>query len=119
MKVKGNYHIPVLLKEVIDLLKVESEKKYIDATLGGGGHSEEIIKRGGSLLAIDWDLDAVKYATERLKKACPASSPKVVYGNFAEIDEIASRNGFKKVETCYNWETITLKMTNIYKNLIA
>lgn len=90
------YHIPVLLKETIDLLRVEPGKKYIDATLGGGGHSEEILKRGGKLLGIDRDPQAVESATARLNQACPP--PKVVWGNFENIEKIAEENSFCRVD---------------------
>jgi len=39
----SNYHTPVLLKEIIDLLNIKPGKKYIDATLGGGGHTKEFL----------------------------------------------------------------------------
>lgn len=42
----NNYHVPVLLREIIDFLQIKKGKKYIDATIGGGGHSLEILKRG-------------------------------------------------------------------------
>ena len=44
------YHEPVLLNEVLKYLNVEKGKKYIDTTLGDGGHALEILKRGGSAL---------------------------------------------------------------------
>ena len=98
MKIKGEYHIPALLQETIGLLKVEPGKKYIDATLGGGGHSEEIVKRGGQLLAIDCDPEAVEYSRQRLEDACPFSKLKVVWGNFNDIDKIARENNFLGVD---------------------
>lgn len=98
MRKTDKYHVPVLLKETIDLLKVKPKARYIDATLGGGGHAEEILKRKGVLLGIDVDPEAISYSKERLKDACPLSSPKVVQGNFAEIDKIAKEEFFEKVE---------------------
>lgn len=55
------YHIPVLLNEAIDGLKIEKGGVYIDATFGGGGHSKEILKRigeKGKLIAFDKDIEA-------------------------------------------------------------
>lgn len=103
MKIKGEYHIPALLQETIDLLKVEPGKKYIDATFGGGGHSEEIVKRGGRLLGIDCDPEAVEFSRQRLEKACStpyqtAGGIKLVWGNFVEIDKIAQENKFENVD---------------------
>jgi len=43
MLVKGEYHVPALLKETVDYLAVEPGKRLIDATVGGGGHSLEIL----------------------------------------------------------------------------
>ncbi len=107
MLVKGEYHVPALLKEAVDYLAVEPGKKFIDATLGGGGHSLEILRRGGELLAIDRDPEAIAYGSEKLKKACPAlyqpvegkiPSPKIIRGNFAEVGRIAKENGFEEVD---------------------
>ena len=61
MNVGEAYHIPVLLKEVIDGLNIKADGIYVDCTLGGGGHSTEILKRlgpDGKLIAFDQDEDA-------------------------------------------------------------
>ncbi len=101
MRTSDTYHIPALLNETVDALNVRPTKYYIDATLGGGGHSEEILKRGGNLLGIDLDPDAITEAGERLKKylACPGlTPPKFAKGNFANIGEIAKKEGFDEVD---------------------
>jgi len=85
-----NYHIPILLNEVIEGLKVEKGKKYIDATFGGGGHSEEIIKLGGMVLGLDVDKDAIEFAKKNQEL-------RVVHRNFKNIDKVAKENGFEKV----------------------
>jgi 16S rRNA (cytosine1402-N4)-methyltransferase len=57
------YHIPVLLKEVIDSLQIQSDGIYVDCTFGGGGHSREILNSlgpAGKLVAFDQDADAEK-----------------------------------------------------------
>ena len=48
-------HTPVLLQEAVDQLNVFKGGRYIDATFGSGGHSNEIVKRGGKVLALDWN----------------------------------------------------------------
>ena len=59
-----NYHIPVLLTESVDGLDIKSGGTYVDVTLGGGGHSREILKRlngTGHLYSFDQDEDAEKH----------------------------------------------------------
>ncbi len=58
------YHTPVLLKESIQGLMIESGGTYVDATFGGGGHSMEIMKQleEGKLIAFDRDPDALNNA---------------------------------------------------------
>jgi 16S rRNA (cytosine1402-N4)-methyltransferase len=63
-------HTPVLLEECLEGLDVKPDGIYVDGTLGGGGHSLEIVKRlngNGRLIAIDKDEDALLAAGERLK----------------------------------------------------
>ena len=62
-------HISVLLNESIEGLNIKPNGIYVDATLGGGGHSLEILKKldKGHLYAFDQDTYAIGKATERLK----------------------------------------------------
>lgn len=62
-------HIPVLLNEVIEGLNIKEDGIYIDCTIGGGGHSSEILKRlkKGHLYGFDKDLDALSTCKERFK----------------------------------------------------
>ena len=56
-------HTPVLLKEVITVLDPKPGEFFIDGTVGGGGHTLEILKKigpKGKLLGIDWDEEAIK-----------------------------------------------------------
>ena len=62
------FHLPVMVSEVMEFLRVKEGGFYVDCTLGGGGHSLEIIQRGGSVLGIDRDSEAVTYASERLSE---------------------------------------------------
>ena len=62
-------HIPVMLDECIEGLKIKDGGTYFDGTVGGGGHSYEILKRSsptGRLIATDLDEDAIKAATQKL-----------------------------------------------------
>ncbi|MBU1326641.1 16S rRNA (cytosine(1402)-N(4))-methyltransferase RsmH [Patescibacteria group bacterium] len=98
----NDYHVPVMLKEVIDGLNIKPGKKYIDATIGGGGHGWEIVKLGGYLLGIDTDRDALEFARRKLEdrnsKLDRAESWKLVQGNFRNIEKIAKENGFDKTD---------------------
>ena len=62
-------HYSVLLDETIDHLNIKPDGIYLDGTLGGGGHSEAILKRlsdNGRLIGIDQDDAAITAASERL-----------------------------------------------------
>ncbi len=91
------FHKPVLLKEVIEYLEVKPGEKYIDATVGGGGHSVEILKLGGELLALDCDPEALSAARRRFSSACPNASWQLAQGNFGKIKKIAAAFGFIEV----------------------
>lgn len=107
----SRYHTSVLLEAAVDGLLVEPGKKYIDATLGGGGHAIEIIERGGDVLGIDVDEEALAYVYEKLKASsfAKASVDKqsakrkaegkvtLVRGNFRDLEKIAIENGFESV----------------------
>ena len=92
-------HVSVLLSECIEGLAIKPEGIYCDGTVGGAGHSREIAKRhdaqkGGRLIAIDRDPDAVKVAAQRLE-GLPAQ---VVKGNYSQIDEILDGLGITGVD---------------------
>ena len=58
-------HIPVMVEEVMTFLRCEPGRTYVDATLGGGGHASEILKRStpdGVVIGIEWDEDALAEA---------------------------------------------------------
>lgn len=87
-------HKSVLLQEVVNSLALKEGGAYIDATVGGGGHSEEILEKigkNGKLLAIDKDESALKIAQERLNER----NVVFVQGDFKDITEIAVASGFK------------------------
>jgi 16S rRNA (cytosine1402-N4)-methyltransferase len=88
-----NYHKSVLLQEAIDYLNIKSGQKYIDATLGGGGHTKEILEAGGVVLAIDQDKDAVEFVESKLKNP----NLKLRRGNFKDLNILARDAGFEKV----------------------
>ena len=87
------FHQPVLLKETLKYLNVRRGKKYIDATVGGGGHAVEIVKRGGNVLGLDVDPEAIEATGLKVK----SEKLKVVQGNFKNIEKIAKENDFYPV----------------------
>lgn len=91
-------HIPVLLNECIEYLRIKPDGVYVDGTLGMGGHSEEILKRlsAGRLIAIDRDATAIARASERL--APWADRLTVVHGNFCDVAGILGELDIPKVD---------------------
>jgi 16S rRNA (cytosine1402-N4)-methyltransferase len=88
---KNNYHESVLVKETVNALHIEKARKYIDATVGNGGHALEILKEGGRVLGIDLDPKMIEITGYRLGKKWK-SDLKLVNGNFSQIDKIAKDN---------------------------
>jgi 16S rRNA (cytosine1402-N4)-methyltransferase len=88
-------HIPVLAREVIDHLMVQPGGRYIDCTVGAGGHSQAILEHsspGGQLLGIDADPEAIRAAGERLKSF--GKSVLLVNDNFANLKDICIKYDF-------------------------
>ena len=102
-------HEPVLVDEVIHLLKTDTfahlnkRTTFVDGTLGFGGHSKEFIKRGIFVFGIDTDESTLEDARKILSKACPGSNVtvgecfKIVYGNFRDIDQLVSSNNIQNI----------------------
>ena len=81
-------HYTVMAHEAVDALQCESGKIYVDATLGGGGHSELILQKiqpDGRLIAFDIDADAIDYASERLKNYKNLTIVKESYSNIKKV----------------------------------
>ncbi|MFC1913942.1 16S rRNA (cytosine(1402)-N(4))-methyltransferase RsmH [Chloroflexota bacterium] len=88
-------HTPVLLEEAIKALAVQPGGRYIDCTLGGGGHAEAILQHsapGGQLLGIDADPKAMEVAREKLGPY--RDSILLVNDNFANLQAICIKYGF-------------------------
>ena len=90
------YHKPVLVKEVLYFLEPGPGKRYIDATLGDGGHAEAILREGGEVLGIEQDSKMLDRSRRRLL-AYP-NVFKGTTGNFSDIGEIASSARWSKVD---------------------
>ncbi len=92
--IKNVYHTSVLLQEAVDSLVVAPGKRFIDATLGGAGHTKAILEKGGIVLGIDQDEDSLKFVSEQIKNP----NLVVALGNFKDIDIIAKENTFEHVD---------------------
>lgn len=91
-------HKSVLLKECIDNLHIREDGIYVDATLGYGGHSEEILKRlrNGFLYCFDQDIEAINASQQRLSKV--GNNFKIIKSNFANITEKLQEENVSKVD---------------------
>ena len=90
---KSDYHLPVLLKESINGLKIDDEGIYVDATFGGGGHSLEILRslsKKGKLVSFDQDPDSINNSYEE-------SNFYFVNENFKYMNRFLKNLGFSKV----------------------
>ena len=91
-------HVSVMLNECIEGLNIKEDGIYVDGTLGGAGHSREILKHlsnKGLLIGIDRDEEALKAAKENLKEY---SNVKYIHGNHDEIKQILEELGIEKVD---------------------
>jgi len=92
-------HVPVMVDEAIQALAVRPGGRYVDATLGGGGHAQAILRRcapDGRLLGIDADPQAYDAARDRL--AAYGERAIIVRDNFNNLKEICEGHGFAPVD---------------------
>lgn len=92
-------HISVLLNECIDGLNINPSGVYVDATLGGAGHSSKILERlneKGKLYCFDKDIAAIKVADERLSKI--SSNYQIVHSDFSNLKQRLNDLGVEKVD---------------------
>lgn len=90
-------HTTVLLHETVNSLPLETGKIFVDCTLGGGGHSLEILKSSEArLIAIDKDEYAIDYSKERLKEYSDRIT--FVRSDFREIRKVLEDLGVEKVD---------------------
>ncbi len=93
------YHRPVLVNEVLTLLDPREGGVFLDATLGGGGHAEEILKRigpSGKLIGIDRDAEAIEFA--RMRLGAMDGQTTLIEGNFGELESILSEVGVSELD---------------------
>lgn len=93
------YHKPVLYKETIENIIDKRPLIYVDCTLGGGGHTEGILKNStedSKVIAIDQDDQAIKFAKKRLEKY--ENKLQIFKDNFKNLDTVIYLGGYEKVD---------------------
>ncbi len=92
------HHVPIMLGDVMELLRPERGGIFVDGTLGGGGHSEGILKRlgDGKLYGIDRDGEAIAAASKRLKPF--GDKFEAIRGNFFDMQELLGSVGVTRVD---------------------
>jgi len=96
---KETQHISVLLKETVDGLNLKDGGVYVDATLGGAGHSEQICKSGFkdiTLIGIDADKEAIERSKKRLEKYECNLITEIAYND--QIPDVLKKNNIQKVD---------------------
>ncbi len=97
-------HKPVLLNECIESLNIKSDGIYLDGTLGGAGHSLEILKwlNNGTLVGIDQDQFAIEAAGERLRSVLTSADSNakllLIKGNFRDMAQLLRQHGIDNVD---------------------
>jgi 16S rRNA (cytosine1402-N4)-methyltransferase len=92
-------HKPVLLNEVIEALSPQPGQRYVDCTLGNGGHAEAMLERilpGGQLLGIDADPESIEISRHRLGNY--TKDIVLINDNFSNLEMICKENGFIPVQ---------------------
>ena len=81
----GTYHIPVMLRECMEWLRPSENGLYVDGTLGGGGHTAELLKSGARVIAFDADEEAIRHCRERFASETNLT---LVHANFESMPEV-------------------------------
>ncbi|MFQ5852580.1 MAG: 16S rRNA (cytosine(1402)-N(4))-methyltransferase RsmH [Candidatus Binatia bacterium] len=91
-------HTPVMVRQVLEVLRPEAGRRYLDGTLGGGGHAEQLLERSspdGEVLGLDWDREAIAAARQRLKRFGDRLVTR--WANFIKAGEILKEIGWGQV----------------------
>jgi 16S rRNA (cytosine1402-N4)-methyltransferase len=89
------YHRPVLAREAVELLEAKAGSLVVDATCGGGGHTEVLLESGADVLALDQDPDAVQHVSERLARFGPRVT--VRQANFRSAARVLDELGIRVI----------------------
>lgn len=92
----SDYHVPVLLSEVMRFICPSEGKVLVDGTLGGGGHTEAMLQAGASVIGVDQDEQALEYARRRLAPFKGRFT--ALRGNFSALPELLDDAGYQQVD---------------------
>ncbi len=96
---EAGLHVPVMLREVLDFLKLAPGQTIVDATLGTGGHALEILKRitpKGRLIGIDRDENSLNLCRQRLSEF--KDNTEFVHANFVDLDQVLNNLGIENID---------------------
>ncbi len=91
-------HTPVFLEKVLSHVHIPQDTRYIDATLGEGGHTLALARKGLQVLAIDADTTQIEAFRQKNRSEETGSRITVVEGNYAQVASIARTNGFDQCD---------------------
>lgn len=95
----AGFHVPVMVHEIIDYLKLAPGQVIVDATMGNGGHSLEILKRitpGGRLIGLDRDEDSLAICRQRLSEF--KDNCEFMHANFSDLDQVLEKLGVSNID---------------------
>lgn len=93
-------HVTVLLNEAVDNLNIQPDGMYVDATLGGGGHTALILSRlkAGHLYSFDQDEEAIAYNQQHLKDAIESGKLTLIQDNFRHLKQALAAQGIASID---------------------
>lgn len=112
---QSNHHIPVLLSETIAAMAVQPKAWYIDGTFGLGGHTRAILEKGGSVIAFDWDKEAIARGNEQFAIEIAAGSLILIHRPFSQLlsaTEPYLKNGLEIMGILFDFGTNTPQLTS-------
>ena len=94
-----DFHTPVLLAEILEILNPQPNQVIVDATLGNGGHTLELLKKKVIVYGIDQDPQNLEIASNRVKQAGLSKNFHPVHGNFSDLSQIVNLNIHTKIDS--------------------
>ena len=87
-----NLHLPIMTQEILKQFKPAPGKVFLDATFGDGRHSQELLKKGATVIAFDQDIEAIDRGRARILETSPSLLPhlSLIHSSFTQLDAILS-----------------------------